>query len=140
MQPSHTLLPATSYPKTVGNVLCYNRVTTNRVKTPISNYPINGQGSQTIYPSMYSTDKLSQHAITHSQAREARHAIPACIVQTSYSSMQSPNHRPGKPNKLSQHAVAKPHDQSQAREARQATPAFIVQTSYPSMHYERYTV
>ena len=41
---------------------------------------------------------------SQSQAVEARHAIPACIVQTSCPSMQSPNDRPGKPYKLSQHA------------------------------------
>ena len=87
---------------------------------------------QTSYPSIGSADKLSQHAVTQSQAREARHAIPAmhnadmlsqqavtqpqpqnldmlsqaCIVQTSYPSMQLPNHRPGKPDMLFQHAVA----------------------------------
>ena len=48
---------------------------------------------------------LKQPFITRqSQAGEARHAIPACIMQTSYPSMQSPNHRPGKPDMLSQHA------------------------------------
>ena len=51
-----------------------------------------------------SADKLSQHAVAQSQAREARNTIPACIVLTSYSSMQSPN-RPGKQDMLSQHAV-----------------------------------
>ena len=33
----------------------------------------------------------------------------------SYPSMQPPNHRPGKPDKLSQHAVAKPDNPSQCR-------------------------
>ena len=61
-----------------------------------------------------SVDRLSQHAVAQSQAREAGHTIPACKVQPSYSSMQSPNHRPGELDMLSQHS--------------------IMQTSYPSMH------
>ena len=55
-------------------------------------------------------DTLCQHAITQSQTRETRHAIPTCYAQTSYLSMQSAN---WKPDTMSQYAVAK--------------------TSYPSM-------
>ena len=46
MQPSYALLPATSYPKTVGG-MCYAiiRAHIKRVKTTISNYPIIGQES-----------------------------------------------------------------------------------------------
>ena len=81
---------------------------------------------------------LKQPLVTsQSKAGEARHAIPVCIVQTSYPSMQSPNNRPGKPEMLSQHAVT----QSQAREARQAISAssHIItgqgsQTCYPIIH------
>ena len=36
MQPSYALLPATSYPKTVGGMY-YAIIDTNRVKTTISN-------------------------------------------------------------------------------------------------------
>ena len=59
-----------------------------------------------------SVDKLSQHVFAQSQAREARHSIPECIIQTSYPSMLSPNHRPGESDILSQHA-----------QSRQAIPA-----------------
>ena len=130
MQPSYVLLPATSYPKTVGG-MCYVIIVLTliglkqplatsqsqarearhaipacrcRQAIPLCSCPITGQGNQSHYPSIHSVDKLSQHAVTQSQAREARHAIPACIVQTSYPSMQSPNHRTGKPDMLSQHA------------------------------------
>ena len=43
MQPSYDLLPATSYPKTVGEI-CYAiiRAHIKRVKTTISNYSIIG--------------------------------------------------------------------------------------------------
>ena len=46
MQPSYGLLPAPSYPKTVGG-MCYAiiRTHTKRVKTTISNYLIIGQKS-----------------------------------------------------------------------------------------------
>ena len=66
MQPSYALLPAASYPKTVGG-MCYAIVglTPIRLKHPL--------------------------VTSQSQAREARHAIPACIVQTSYPSMQLQN-------------------------------------------------
>ena len=47
-----------------------------------------------------SIDKLSKHAVAQ-KAREARHTILACKVQTSYPSIQLPNHRPGKLDKLS---------------------------------------
>ena len=52
-----------------------------REAIPAYSHPIMGQGSQTQYPSMHSTDTLSQHALTHSEAREARHTIPACIAK-----------------------------------------------------------
>ena len=74
--------------------MCYAIIglTPNRVKTHISNYSITGQRGQTHYPSMHSVDKLSQHAVAkpdnQTQAREVRHTIPACIVQTSYPNMQ----------------------------------------------------
>ena len=45
--------------------------------------------------------------------------------------MQSPNHRPGLLDMLSQHAVI---NKSQVRKVRHTIPACIVQTSYPSMH------
>ena len=81
MQPSYALLPATSYPKTVGG-MCYAIMGL----TPIG---------------------LKQPLVTsQSQAREARHTIPACILQTSYPSMQLPNCRPGKPDKPPRHAIA----------------------------------
>ena len=85
---------------------------------------------------MLSAAKLSQHAVSQSEAREVRHAIPAC----------------NNIDKLSQHAVAK----SEARKARHAIPACkpmrpitgwkkldmlsqhtqLGQTCYPSMHYQ----
>ena len=45
MQPSYALLPATSYPKTVGG-MCYAIIRANieRVKMIINNYLIIGQG------------------------------------------------------------------------------------------------
>ena len=52
---------------------------------------------------MLCTNKISQHAIGQSEAREARHTIPACIGL----------------DKLSQHAVS----QLKTREARHAIPA-----------------
>ena len=80
---------------------------------PSCSHPITGQQSQTCYPSMYSADELSQHAVTQSQARKARQAIPACSCktsqpitgqgsQTSYSSMHSAD-------KLSHHALQSIH-------------------------------
>ena len=136
MQPSYVLLPSTNYPKPVGG-MCYTIIGL----TPIG---------------------LEQPLVTSQwQAREANHAIPAykcrqaipvcscpitvqasqtcypaCIVQTSYPSMQTsypsmylPNQRPGKPDKISQHAWC-----------RQAIPACShpitgqgSQKSYPSL-------
>ena len=49
-----------------------------RQAIPACSCPIIGQGSYTCYPSMLGAAKLCQHAITQSQAREARHTIPAC--------------------------------------------------------------
>ena len=54
-------------------------------------------------------DTLSQHAVAQSQARKAGHAITACIIQTSYPNIQLPNHRPGKSDTPSQHAVITNH-------------------------------
>ena len=54
---------------------------------------------------MQSADKPSQHVVAQSQAREARHVIPACS-----------------------------QDQSQVRKVRHAIPACTEQTCYPSMH------
>ena len=82
---------------------------------------------------MLCANKLSQHVIGQSEAREVRHAIPA------YSSL----------DKLSHHAVG----QSEAREARHAIPAcsgsqsqigtarhaiqaYTAQAHYPSIHCE----
>ena len=46
MQPSYAVLPATSYPKTVGGMsYAIIRVHTKRVKATISNYPIIDHGS-----------------------------------------------------------------------------------------------
>ena len=44
MQPSYSLLPATSYPKIVGG-MCHAEIGTHidRVKTPIRKQPIRGQ-------------------------------------------------------------------------------------------------
>ena len=84
MQPSYALLPDTSYPKTVGG-MCYAIIELILIG-------------------------LKQPLVTsQSKAREARHTIPACIVQTSYPRMQSPNHRPGKLETLSQQAVMTNH-------------------------------
>ena len=68
------------------------------------------------------------HPITD---QETRHAIPACTMQKSYPSMQSPNHRPGKVDTLSQHAVETNHKSwksdtlSQHAQCRQAILACI---------------
>ena len=85
-----------------------------------------------------SADMLSQHTVTQLQAREGRHAIPACKCRQGIPACSQPFTGQGmcSADKLSQHAV----NQSQAREARQANLACIVQTSYPSMYCERYTV
>ena len=81
MQPSYALLLATSYPKTVGE-MCYAIIGLIMIG-------------------------LEQSLVTsQSEAGETRHTIPAGIVQTSYPSMQLPNYKPGKPDTLSQHAVA----------------------------------
>ena len=80
---------------------------------------------------MQSAAKLSQHAIIQSQAREARHTIPACITQTNYPSMQLPYHGPGKLDMLSEHAVETNHKSGksgmllQHAQCRQAIPACI---------------
>ena len=69
MQPSYALLSATSYPKTVGGM--YYAIIE---LTPIGlKQPLVTSQSQT-----GKLDTLSQHAVAQSQAREARHAIPAC--------------------------------------------------------------
>ena len=78
MQPSYTLLPATSYPKTVGG-MCYAIIEI----TPIGlKQPLVASQSQAGRPDMLSQhasiDRISQHAVAQSQAREARHTIPAC--------------------------------------------------------------
>ena len=103
MQLSYALLPATSYPKTVGG-MCYAelRAHVDRAKhlLVINQSRVRKQSSkgvQTCYPSMQlpnhrlgKVDMLSQHA-------KCNQAIPAC--------MQSPNQRPGKLDTLSQHAI-----------------------------------
>ena len=61
-------------------------------------------GNWTDYPNMLCTTKLSQHAVSQSEAREVRHMIPACSNLESYPSMQLANERPGKLDMLSQHA------------------------------------
>ena len=105
MQPSNALLPVTSYPKTVGG-MCYAIIELILIglKQPLVTSQSQAGKLDTLYQHA-SVDKLSQHAVAQSQAREARHTIPACKVQTSYPSMQVPNHRPGKLDTLSQHAV-----------------------------------
>ena len=114
MQPSRALLPATSYPKIVGE-MCFAKIRGDidiELKHPLV---INqsGAGRQTAWdcshailacscpiidwetrhaiPNILSATKLSQHVVTQSEARETRHAIPAC----------------NNIDKLSQHAVAK---------------------------------
>ena len=85
---------------------------------------------------MLCATKLSQHAVSQSEAREVRHTIPVCSNL----------------DKLSQHAVGQAEarevrhtipayngNQSQAGKAGQAIPVYIVQTHYPSMHCEIYT-
>ena len=104
MQPSYALLPATSYPKTVGG-MCYAiiELTLIGLKQPLVNSQSEARKLDML--SLHaSVDNLSQHAVAQSQAREARHAIPACIVQTSYPSMELPKDRSGKLDMLSQHA------------------------------------
>ena len=95
MQPSCALLPATSCPKTVGG-MCYAIIELTQIglKQPLV----------TSQSQARKLDTLSQHAVAQSWAKEARHAIPACKVQTSYPSMQLPSQRPGKLHMLSQYA------------------------------------
>ena len=82
MQPPYALLPANSYPMTVEG-MCYAiiEITLIGLKQPLV----------TDQSQARRLDQLSQHAITQSQAREARHAIPTC----------------NNIDKLSKHAVAK---------------------------------
>ena len=84
MQPFYVLLLATSNPKSVGGMY----------------YAIFG---------LTLIGLKQQLVTTQSQPREARHAIPPCIVYTSYPSMQLPNYRPGKLDILSQHVVTTNH-------------------------------
>ena len=85
---------------------------------------------------MLCTNKLFQHAIGQLEAREARHATPAC------SSL----------DKLSQHAVSQSEarearhtipacrrSQSQIGKARHAIPAYTAQICYPSIHCKKLT-
>ena len=77
---------------------------------------------------MLSTTKLSQHAVTQSEARKETLSQNA-ITQTSYPSMQLPNQRPGKLDTLSQHVIETNHRLgkldmlSQHTQHRQAIPA-----------------
>ena len=84
--------------------ICYTKIEIHidRVKSIKSSSTNWGSG----YKIEWVIDKLSQHAITLSQTRETRHAIPTCYVQASYPSMQSANQKPGKSDTLFQHAVA----------------------------------
>ena len=63
MEPSYALMPATSYPKTVGG-MCYAviKAPTDRVKTSISDKPITGWERK----HNASVDTLSQHAVAQS--------------------------------------------------------------------------
>ena len=83
---------------------------------------------------MLCTNKLSQHAIGQSEAREARHTTPACSG----------------PDKLPQHAInqsearegrhtipACSRSQSQIGKARHTIPAYTAQTHYPNIHCEK---
>ena len=81
MQPSYALLPATIYPKTVGG-MCYAIIewTLIGLKKPLV----------TSQSQAGKLDMLSQS-------------------WTCYPSMQSPNHRPGKLDMQSQHAVVTNH-------------------------------
>ena len=58
---------------------------------------------------MHNIDKLSQHAVTQSQARKAEHAIPACIHLTEQpiTSQENQTHYPSmhSAEKLSQYAL-----------------------------------
>ena len=50
---------------------------------PAHSHPIRGQGGQTTIPACSSLDNLSQHAISQSEARGFRHAIPVCTENQS---------------------------------------------------------
>ena len=104
MQPSYALLPATSYPKTVGG-MCYGIIELKPIGLKQPSVTSQSQAGKLDMLSQHaSVDKLSQHAVALSHTRKARHIIPVCKVQTSYPSMQSANYMPGKLDTLSQHA------------------------------------
>ena len=116
------------------NQLCYAiiKLTPVGLEQPLVNSQSQAGKLDTL-PHHASVDKLSHHAVALSQAREVRHAIPpACIIQTSYRSMQLPGHRPGKLEMLSHHAVKTNHKSVksyilfQHAQSRQVIPACTV--------------
>ena len=80
MQPCYALLPATSFPKSVGG-MCYAiiELTPKGLKQPLVTSQSQA-GKLDMLSQNASVDKLSQHAVALSQAREARNAISACEV------------------------------------------------------------
>ena len=84
--------------------MCYAEIEAHidRLKASKHNQPIRDQDTKIAWV----VDTLSQHAITQSQIMKTRHAIPTCYVQASYPSMQLANWKSGKPDMLSQQAVA----------------------------------
>ena len=58
---------------------------------------------------MLSTTKLSQYAVSQSEAREVRHTIPACNSLDKLSQHTVANSEAGKLDMLSQHATVTNH-------------------------------
>ena len=80
MQPSNALLPATSYPMTVGG-MCYGIIELTPIGLKQQLVTSKSQARKLYTISQHeSVEKLSQHAVAQSQARETRHTIPACKV------------------------------------------------------------
>ena len=111
MQPSNALLSATSYPKTVrGMFSAIIKLTPIGLKQPL----VTSQSQAGKLDMLFQNTKCrkqSQHAVTQSQAREARYTIPECR-----------------------------HDQSQVGKVRHTIPTYIVQITYPNIHCKICTV
>ena len=82
---------------------------------------------------MLCANKLSQHAISQSEAREGRHAIPAC---TSLDKLFKHAVSQSKAREVRHTIPACSGNQSQIGKARHTIPAYTVQTCYPSIHTE----
>ena len=67
MQPSYALLPATSYPKIVGG-MCYAIIELPPIalKQPLVTSQSEAREARHAIPACNNTDKLSQHAVTQS--------------------------------------------------------------------------